>query len=149
LVEDAEHLGVDFTGRQAIDRELKPARSLWRVSKDPAFGIDGVREPSPDPKTRIFSHSLYVAVEVNKILPETPARGGHGADLDRKATTQARSCFTGYPSSSPQIALTRDGEVVFTLERRDIEGRMAEEIAVHLTSAFDRLWTGGGAGATS
>jgi hypothetical protein len=33
---------------------------------------------------------------------------------------------------------------VFTLERRDIEGRMAEEIAVHLTSAFDCLWTRGG-----
>jgi putative YphP/YqiW family bacilliredoxin len=59
-----------------------------------------------------------------------------GQDLD--ATTRARSYFTGYPPSSPQIALLKDGELVFMLERRQIEGRDADAIAGDLVSAFDR-----------
>jgi putative YphP/YqiW family bacilliredoxin len=59
-----------------------------------------------------------------------------GQDLD--ATTRARSYFTGYRPSSPQIALLKDGQVVFMLERHQIEGRLAEMIARDLTEAFDR-----------
>jgi len=61
------------------------------------------------------------------------------AGQDQDATAQARSYFTGYAPSSPSIALLNDGKLMFMLERRQIEGRMAEEIAADLTAAFDRF----------
>ena len=60
------------------------------------------------------------------------------AGQDPDATQRARSYFTGYRPSSPQIALLRDGKLVFMLERHQIEGRSADAIAVDLTNAFDR-----------
>ncbi len=66
------------------------------------------------------------------------------AGQDQEATAQARSYFTGYPPSSPSIALLRDGKLLFMLERREIEGRMPEEIAVDLTRAFDQVCTPAG-----
>src|SRR5881397_1314937 len=60
------------------------------------------------------------------------------AGQDAEATARARSYFTGYPPSSPQMALFKDGELVFMLERKNIEGRAAREIASELTAAFDR-----------
>ena len=60
------------------------------------------------------------------------------AGQDAAATAQARSYFTGYAPSSPQMALLKDGAVVFMLERRQIEGRAAVDIAADLIAAFDR-----------
>lgn len=59
------------------------------------------------------------------------------AGQDAEATARARSYFTGYPPSSPQIGLLRDGKLVYMLERWQIEGRPAEEIAKDLEAAFD------------
>ena len=59
------------------------------------------------------------------------------AGQDAEATARARSYFTGYPPSSPQIGLLKDGQLVFMLERWQIEGRPAEEIAKDLEAAFD------------
>ena len=61
------------------------------------------------------------------------------AGQDDEATARAREYFTGYRPSSPSIALLRDGELVFMLERHQIEGRSAEAIASDLTDAFDRF----------
>jgi putative YphP/YqiW family bacilliredoxin len=60
------------------------------------------------------------------------------AGQDGEATARARSYFTGYGPSSPQMALLRDGKLVFMLERKQIEGRAARDIAADLTAAFDR-----------
>jgi putative YphP/YqiW family bacilliredoxin len=60
------------------------------------------------------------------------------AGQDGEATTRARSYFTGYPPSSPQMGLFKDGTLVFMLERKNIEGRPAQEIAADLTAAFER-----------
>lgn len=60
------------------------------------------------------------------------------AGQDVAATQRARSYFTGYPPSSPQIGLLKDGKLVFMLERHQIEGRTAGEIAEDLVGAFDR-----------
>ena len=60
-----------------------------------------------------------------------------GADID--ATARARSYFVPYPPSSPQIALFKDGALVYMLERHQIEGKFAEQIAQELTEAFDRF----------
>ena len=61
------------------------------------------------------------------------------AGQDVEATTRARSYFTGYAPSSPQIGLLKDGQVVFMLERWQIEGRSADEIAKDLVGAFDQF----------
>jgi len=58
-----------------------------------------------------------------------------GADIE--ATERARDYFTGYPPSSPSIALLKEGKLVFMLERRQIEGRDAPAIAEDLKQAFD------------
>lgn len=60
------------------------------------------------------------------------------AGMEKDAVARARSYFTGYGPSSPQIALLKDGDVVLMLERHNIEGRSAEEIAQDLTAAFDK-----------
>lgn len=60
------------------------------------------------------------------------------AGQDAQATQQARGYFTGYPPSSPSIALLRDGELVFMLERWQIEGRAPGEIAQDLVGAFEK-----------
>ena len=59
------------------------------------------------------------------------------AGQDKEATDRARSYFTGYPPSSPSIALLKDGEIVWMLERWQIEGRPAPEIARDLQAAFE------------
>jgi putative YphP/YqiW family bacilliredoxin len=60
------------------------------------------------------------------------------AGQDAEATARARSYFTGYPPSSPQIALFKERKLVFMLERKNIEGRAAQAIAADLTAAFER-----------
>ncbi len=60
------------------------------------------------------------------------------AGQDTAATERARSYFTGYAPSSPSIALLKDGDVVFMLERYMIEGRSAQQIAADLVKAFDQ-----------
>jgi len=60
------------------------------------------------------------------------------AGQDAEATARARGYFTDYPPSSPQMALFKDGKLVFMLERKNIEGRVAQDIAADLTAAFDR-----------
>jgi putative YphP/YqiW family bacilliredoxin len=60
------------------------------------------------------------------------------AGQDTEATAKARAYFTGYAPSSPSIALMKDGDVVFMLERWQIEGRSAQAIAADLVGAFDK-----------
>jgi len=59
------------------------------------------------------------------------------AGQDADATERARGYFTGYPPSSPQIALMKDGRIAFMLERWQIEGRPADAIAEDLVEAFE------------
>ena len=79
----------------------------------PAVAMALTHEPKPNHLTTVFA----------------------GQDAD--ATERARGYFTGYPPSSPQIALMKDGKVVFMLERWQIEGRPADAIAEDLVEAFE------------
>jgi putative YphP/YqiW family bacilliredoxin len=63
------------------------------------------------------------------------------AGQDAEATAQARKYFTGYPPSSPSIAMFRDGKLVHMLQRSDIEHREATDIALELKTAFDKFCT--------
>ena len=63
------------------------------------------------------------------------------AGMEMEATDRVRSYFAGYPPSSPQIGLLKDGKLVFLMERQDVEGREANQIAEKLTEAFDQHCT--------
>lgn len=79
----------------------------------------------------------------NEAKPDRSITVFAGADIE--ATEKARSHFAPYPPSSPQIALFKDGQLVFMLERHQIENRFAEQIAQELTQAFDRYCAPAGA----
>ncbi len=66
-----------------------------------------------------------------------------GQDVD--ATKAARAFFTGYPPSSPSIALLKDGRIVRLIERHEIESRTASDIAQDLVSTVDRYCAAGAA----
>ena len=68
--------------------------------------------------------------------PDRVATVFAGADVE--ATDRARGYFTGYPPSSPSIALFQNGTLVYMLERRNIENKDAYSIALELTQAFDK-----------
>jgi putative YphP/YqiW family bacilliredoxin len=72
----------------------------------------------------------------HNVRPDKVATVFAGADIE--ATERARNYFTGYPPSSPSIALLKDGKIVFMMERHQIEGRGPAEIAQELTKAFDQ-----------
>lgn len=78
--------------------------------------------------------AVALALE-NNALPDYRVCVFAGQDLD--ATEAARGHLAGYPPSSPSIALLKDGDVAFMLERFQIEGRTAPQIADDLKSAFD------------
>jgi putative YphP/YqiW family bacilliredoxin len=59
------------------------------------------------------------------------------AGFDGPATDRARQYFKGYAPSSPSIALLRNGELVYMLERSAIESRDALSIASMLGTAFE------------
>ncbi len=61
------------------------------------------------------------------------------AGQDLEATERARQYFTGYPPSSPAVALFKDGELVFMLERSQLKGRPPQMVAEDLSAAFDRF----------
>jgi putative YphP/YqiW family bacilliredoxin len=73
----------------------------------------------------------------NAVTPEKTFSVFAGQEKD--ATERARSYFTGYPPSSPSIGILRDGELVYMMQRRDIESREAPAIAADLKAAFDRF----------
>ena len=72
----------------------------------------------------------------NEVKPDKVTTVFAGADIE--ATERARSYFTGYGPSSPSIALLKDGQLVYMLERYQIEGRDAHQIAGELTQAFNK-----------
>jgi IscR-regulated protein YhgI len=79
--------------------------------------------------------AVALALQHN-VNPERVVTVFAGQDLE--ATERVRTYFVGVKPSSPSIALQKDGELVFMLERHQIEGRAAAEIAQDLSKAFDR-----------
>jgi putative YphP/YqiW family bacilliredoxin len=79
--------------------------------------------------------AVRLAVQHDKV-PDKLTTVFAGMEID--ATERARGYFPGYPPSSPQIGLLKDGKLVYLMERHDIEGREANEIAAKLVDAFDQ-----------
>jgi putative YphP/YqiW family bacilliredoxin len=106
---------VDATLENAKGTTLVVVNSVCGCSARPAVAVALQNPIKPDVATTVF------------------------AGQDAEATARARSYFTGYPPSSPQIGLLKDGELVFMLERWQIESRAADEIAHDLVNAFNKF----------
>ncbi|MGH9928423.1 MAG: BrxA/BrxB family bacilliredoxin [Pyrinomonadaceae bacterium] len=119
------------------------------------IGVEELRTPEDVQKT-IEDSSGTVMVVVNSICGCAAGKARPGiaralqhsvrpdkvgtvfAGADIEATEKARSYFTGYEPSSPSIALLKDGQIVYMMERRQIEGRDASQVASELIQAFDQ-----------
>lgn len=61
------------------------------------------------------------------------------AGQDVEATARARSYFEGFPPSSPQVAILAGGRLLYLLQRQQIEGRTADQVAAALTAAYEKV----------
>ena len=80
--------------------------------------------------------AVYLSLQGEK-KPEVLTTVFAGQDMD--ATERARQYIVGYPPSSPSVALFKDGELVYFMERHRIEGRHPEDIAADLREAYARF----------
>ena len=108
-----------------VDATLKDAKGTTLVVVNSICGC-AARNARP---------AVAMALKEGAAKPDRLTTVFAGQDVD--ATKQARGYFTGYPPSSPQIGLLKDGKLVFMLERWQIEGRVAPEIAKDLEAAFE------------
>ncbi len=125
--EELTRLGVD---------ELRSTEDVERVLDDPSGTTLVVVNSVCGCAARNARPAVALALK-HAAVPERLTTVFAGQDLE--ATARAREYFTGYRPSSPQIALLKDGDLVFMLERHQIEGRDASSIALDLTAAFDRF----------
>lgn len=124
--EELTRLGVEeLRSAAAVDERLRDAAGTTLVVVNSICGC-AARNARP---------AVRMALEQGK-KPDAITTVFAGQDLE--ATARAREYFTGYPPSSPQIALLKEGRLVYMLERHQIEGRTAEAIAGDLAGAFDR-----------
>lgn len=79
---------------------------------------------------------VLMAVQNAAVKPTRCVTSFAGFDTD--AVKQARTYLMPYPSSSPCIALLKDGQLVHMIERHMIEGRSAQMIAANLVNAFEQ-----------
>jgi putative YphP/YqiW family bacilliredoxin len=123
--QELTQLGVEeMRTPEEVDAKLKDAKGTTLVVVNSICGC-AARNARPA-VARALQHT---------VKPDALTTVFAGQDI--QATQKARSYFTGYPPSSPQIALMKDGKIVFMLERHQIEGRTAGEIADDLVGAFD------------
>ena len=80
--------------------------------------------------------AVYLSLQGDR-KPEVLTTVFAGQDLE--ATDRAREYVVGYPPSSPSVALFKDGELVYFMERHQIEGRHPEDIAADLREAYVRF----------
>jgi putative YphP/YqiW family bacilliredoxin len=124
--EDLTRLGVEeMRTAEAVDETVKNSKGTLMVVVNSICGCAaGKARPG-----------VALALQ-NEKKPDKIATVFAGADIE--ATEKARSYFTGYGPSSPSIALLKDGQLVYMLERYPIEGRDAHQIAGELTQAFEK-----------
>ena len=151
----AEHLGSLLRPASLIK-----ARQAWRDGKLPReeltrVGFEELR--TPEAVDQAVSRTGTTLVVVNSVCGCAAGKARPGIALslqsadrpdhlttvfaggDIEATERARGYFKGYPPSSPAVGLLQNGEIVYMLQRHQIEGREAPEIAKELTDAFSKF----------
>lgn len=123
--EDLTRLGVEeLRTPEAVDETVRDSKGTLMVVVNSICGCAaGKARPG-----------VALALQ-NAVKPDKVATVFAGADIE--ATERARSYFKGYGPSSPSIALLKDGQLVYMLERFQIEGRDAHQIAGELRQAFE------------
>ena len=123
--EDLTRIGVEeLRTAAAVDEAVKNTRGTLMIVVNSICGCAaGKARPG-----------VALALK-NDVRPERVATVFAGADIE--ATQRAREYFKGYGPSSPSIGILRDGQLVYMMERYQIEGRGPEEIAAELTRAFE------------
>lgn len=125
--QELTRLGVsELRTADDVDKALKDSKGTTLVVVNSVCGCSA----------RMARPAVAIALQ-NPIKPDHLTTVFAGQDAE--ATNRARSYFTGYRPSSPQIGLLKDGELVFMLERSQIESRGAEEIAHDLVNAFNKF----------
>lgn len=125
--DDLTRLGVrELRTAEEVDEVLKEREGTTMVVVNSVCGC-AARNARP---------AVALAME-HSVRPDQVVTVFAGQDIE--ATARAREFFTGYRPSSPSIALLRDGEMLFMLERHQIEGREAQSIADDIQAAFDRF----------
>lgn len=124
--EELTRLGVqELRTPEAVDEALKDSKGTVMVVVNSICGCAaGKARPG-----------IAMALQ-NEIRPDKVATVFAGGDIE--ATERARSYFTGFRSSSPSIGLLKDGELVYMMERHQIEGRGPDQIAFELKQAFEK-----------
>jgi putative YphP/YqiW family bacilliredoxin len=84
---------------------------------------------------------ISLALQHN-VIPDRLVTGFAGQERD--AVERIRHYISGYPPSSPSIAIFKNGKLMYFMQRYNIEGRSAEEIGADLREAFDELCTNQG-----
>ena len=124
--EDLSKLGITETRTaEAVDAAISGAKGTIMVVVNSVCGCAAGRARP----------GVALALQ-NDVRPQDMITVFAGADIE--ATERARSYFKGYAPSSPSIGLLRNGELLFLLERHQIEGREAPEIAGLLGEAFNK-----------
>lgn len=123
-------------------------QELTRLGVEELRSVDAVDLAVKRPGTTMVVVNSVCGCAARNARPAIAAAMAHGikpdhvttvfAGQDLDATQRARGYFTGYAPSSPSIALLKDGNLVHMIERWQIEGRMAQDIAADLTAAFDK-----------
>ena len=128
--EDLTRLGIEeLKSAEAVDETVSNTKGTLMVIVNSICGCAaGKARPG-----------VALALQ-NAVKPDKVATVFAGADIE--ATERARSYFTGRGPSSPSIAILKDGQLVYMLERFQIEGRDATQIAGELTNAFDEYCRG-------
>jgi putative YphP/YqiW family bacilliredoxin len=124
--EDLTRLGVEeLRTPEAVDETLQNSKGTVMVVVNSICGCAaGKARPG-----------IALALQ-HEARPDKVVTVFAGADIE--ATEKARTYFTGYQPSSPSIGLLKDGELVYMMERRQIEGRDAYQIAEELKLAFNQ-----------
>lgn len=73
----------------------------------------------------------------NNVIPDKLYSGFAGQERD--AVDRIRHHISNYPSSSPSIALFKNGEVIYFMPRYEIEGRDSKFIAEVLKNVFNQF----------
>ena len=124
--QELTRLGIEeLRTPEEVDAKLKNSKGTTLVVVNSVCGCSA-RNARPAVATAIQSD----------IRPDTLTTVFAGQDT--AATARARTYFTGYQPSSPQIALLKDGRLVYMLERHQIESRSAAAIAQDLVGAFEK-----------
>jgi len=123
--EELTRLGVlELRTPEAVDETLKNSKGTVMVVVNSICGCAaGKARPG-----------IAMALQ-NAVRPDKVATVFAGGDIE--ATERARSYFTGFGPSSPSIGLLKDGQLVYMMERHQIEGRGPEQIAGELRQAFE------------